>query len=101
MRSYRPNQKSGIGKVLAATIIGTTAGYFGNEFHKPRDGFTINDGIIQKQGYQPRTITTEEGVIQVGSTKERINDLLYENPHVIKRTVEELYATYANETENK
>ena len=90
-------KSSSLGKTLLTLTAGIAIGYGTHAFTNTNEGYTINDGYITKENHQPRKITTENGIIQVGSLKEQVNDLLYQNPAVIKQTVEELYAQYAKE----
>jgi len=95
--TIREREKGNFGKTMLAIAVGGGLGYGVNEYIIPKSGFIIEDGYIRSENMQPREITTEHGIIQVGTTKERVNDLLYENPTIIKKTVEELFTLYTQE----
>ena len=91
------NPRTSFLKLTATLAIGIGIGYTTKQMQNTNEGYTVKNGMLERQEMPSRELTTENGVIQVGTTKERVNDLLYENPAVIKKTVEELYGAYMNE----
>jgi hypothetical protein len=79
-------------KTLALIGIGFTAGYLTKDYQKnTAEYFDIRADNISYQGHMQRPIQIQRNAIVVGTLKQRLEDLLYENPYLIKQTVEELY----------
>ena len=96
--NFKPQSNgTNFGKFTLTLAAGITLGYGVRHITDFNEGYKVRDGMIEYKGEVSRPISNKNGVIQVGTTKERVNDLLYENPAVIKKTVEELYSTYMSE----
>jgi hypothetical protein len=90
--------KLGIATLLA---IGFTSGYLAKSYQKTQaDNFTIQADKISYNGQLTRPITIQKNAIQVGTLKDRLEDLLYENPYLIKQTIEQLYGEIKAPTKN-
>jgi hypothetical protein len=79
-------------KTLAMLTVGFIGGYVTKDYQKnTAEYFNIQANKISYQNTMHRPISVQRNAIVVGTLKERLEDLLYENPYLIKRTVEEIY----------